>query len=100
MADKCFDIQDLLVKYGLLINLPPFKGVTALHLSDVKKTQTIARVCVHIECGIGQVKKCYLILRGIIPLTTTGSIHQIRLVCCMLTNFRRKLINEDGMDID
>ena len=100
MADKGFDIQDLLVKYGLLLNIPPFKGVIALHLSDVKKTQTIARVRIRIERVIGQVKKRYRILRGIVPLTTTGSINQIWSVCCMLTNFRRKLINEDGTDID
>ena len=30
MADKGFDIQDLLVKHGLLLNIPPFKGSAAL----------------------------------------------------------------------
>ena len=100
MADKGFDIQDLLMKYDLLLNIPPFKGVTALHLSDVKKTQTIAIVRIHIEHVIGQVKKCYHILCGVIPLSTTGSINQIWSVCCMLTNFHRKLLNEDGMVID
>ena len=44
MADKDFDIQDLLLKYGLLLNI---KGVTVLHLSDVKKTQTIYSKSMH-----------------------------------------------------
>ena len=71
-----------------------------LHLSDAKKTQTIARVRIHIERVIRQVKKCYHILHDVVLLTTTGSINQIWLVCWMLTNFHRKLINEDGTDID
>jgi len=87
MADKGFDIQDLLVKHGLILNIPPFKGATPLWLSDVQKTQTIARVRIHIERVIGQVKRRYHILQGAIPLTTAGSINQIWSVCCMLTNF-------------
>ena len=57
MADKGFDIQDLLVKHGLLLNIPPFKGSAALQFSDVQKTQTIARVRIHVQCVIGQVKR-------------------------------------------
>ena len=95
MADKGFDIQDLLVKHGLLLNIPPFKGSTALQFSDVQKTQTIARVRIHVERVIGQVKRRYRILQSVIPLSTAGSIYQIWSVCCMLTNFRKKIINED-----
>ena len=55
MTDKGFDIQDLLVKHGLLLNIPPFEGSAALQFSDVQKTQTIARVRIHVERIIGQV---------------------------------------------
>ena len=95
MADKGFDIQDLLVKHGLLLNIPPFKGSTALQFSDAQKTQTIARVRIHVEGVIGQVKRRYRILQSVISLLSAGSINQIWSVCCMLTNFRKKIINED-----
>ena len=95
MADKGFNIQDLLVKHGLLLNIPPFKGSVALQFSDVQKTQTIARVQIHVERVICQVKRRYRILQSVIPLSTAGSINQIWSVCCMLTNFRKKIINED-----
>ena len=39
------------------INIPPFKGATPLQLSDVQKTQTIARVRIYVERVIGQVKR-------------------------------------------
>ena len=95
MADKGFDIQDLLVSHGLLLNIPPFKGSTPLGITDVHKTQTIARIRIHVERVIGQVKCRYNILQGIIPLVTAGSLNQIWTVCCMLTNFRGSIIDEE-----
>ena len=95
MADKGFDMQDLLVKHGLLLNIPPFKGSAALQFCDVQKTQTIVRVQIHVERVIGQVKRRYRILQSVISLSTAGSINQIWSVCCMLTNFHN---NEDHSD--
>ena len=92
---KGFDIQDLLVSHGLLLNIPPFKGSTPLGITDVHKTQTIAWICIHVERGIGQVKCRYNILQGVIPLVTAGSLNQIWTVCCMLTNFRGPIIDEE-----
>ena len=40
MADRGFEIQDLLVKYNLLLNIPPFKGSQrSLSKKDVQATQ-------------------------------------------------------------
>jgi len=94
MADKGFDIQDLLVSDGLLLNIPPFKGSAPLGITDVQKTQTIARVRIHVERVIGQVKSRYRILQGVIPLVTAGTINQIWTICCILTNFRGPIIDE------
>ena len=45
LADRGFEIQDLLVKSGLLLNIPPFKGAQAfLSRSDVVKTQTLNKL--------------------------------------------------------
>ena len=62
MADRAFEIQDLLVPSGTLLNIPPFKGQKSLAAADVLKTQKIARVRIHVERAIGQVKGRFHIL--------------------------------------
>ena len=48
MADRGFDIQDLLVMQGLILNMPPSKGTSvSLQEEDVQKTQKIARLRIH-----------------------------------------------------
>ena len=50
MADRGFEIQDLILKHDLLLNIPPFKGsMPSLSMEDVKKTQRIARLRIHVE---------------------------------------------------
>lgn len=88
MADRGFEIQDLLVKPNLLLNMPPFKGSrTSMPVDDVVKTQKIASVRIHVERAIGRVKGCFRIFDREIPLTTIGLSNQIWAICCMLTNF-------------
>ena len=58
MADKRFDIESDLKKLNLALNIPSFLGTDAqFDKSDVIKTQTIARHCIHVERGIGKVKQ-------------------------------------------
>ena len=55
-AYRGFEIQDLILKHDLL-NIPPFKGkLPSLSEADVKKTQRIARVRIHVERATGQVR--------------------------------------------
>ena len=93
MADRGFEIQDLLVPHGLILNIPPFKG-SASHLSqpDVVKTQKIARIRIHVERAIGQVKRRFRILHGTLPLSVYGSVNQIWTTCCLLSNLGGELI--------
>ena len=95
MADRGFNVQDLLLKKGLLLNIPPFKSGTHLTEQEVMKTQKIARVRIHVERVIGQVKQRYHILQDTLPLAIAGSVNQIWSVCCMLTNYRGAVIAED-----
>ena len=95
MADRGFDIQDLLVTQGLILNIPPFKGTSvSLQEEDVQKTQKIARLRIHVERAIGQVKQRFHLLDGIIPLSLSGSINQIWTICCLLCNYAGPLISE------
>ena len=88
MADRGFEVQDLLVKPGLLLNAPPFKGTRpALTEDEVKTTQKIARVRIHVERAIGPVKSRFHIFDSIIPLSLAGSVNQMWVTCCLLCNF-------------
>ena len=95
MADCGFDIQDLLAKYGVLLNIPPFRESSSSHLpqKDVVQTQKIARVRIHVERAIGQVKNRFHIFDAV-PMSMTGSINQIWSVCCLLANYAGPLTAE------
>lgn len=57
MADQGFEVQDLLIPYDLLLNIPPFKEPSPyLPHEPVKKTQAIARLRIHVEHALEQVK--------------------------------------------
>lgn len=92
MADRGFEIQDLLVPSGTLLNIPPFKGPKSLAAADVLKTQKIARLRIHVERAIGQVKRRFHIFDSAIALSVAGSANQMWTVCCILTNFLGPLI--------
>ena len=78
MAGRGFDIQGLLAKPNLLLNIPPFLGADPhLQKADILATQEIARVRIYVECAIGQVKRRYRILNSVIPLMLSGNINQI-----------------------
>ena len=95
MADRGFEIQDLILKHDLLLNIPPFKGsMPSLSMEDVKKTQRIARLRIHVERAIGQVKARFHIFDNDIPLSLYGFANQMWTVCCLLTNFLGPLIAE------
>lgn len=96
MADRGFEIQDLLVKPELILNLPPFKGSkTSMTAADVIKTQKIASVRIHVERAIGRVKSRFHIFDKDIPLTLLGSVNQMWAICCTLSNFFGPLIIEN-----
>ena len=50
MADRGFDVQDLLAKFDILLNIPAFRNSPAAHLEEraVVATQKIARVRIHV----------------------------------------------------
>ena len=92
MADKGFKIQDMLVPYGVRLNVPPFlQSNTQMAACDVFTTKKIARLRVHVERAIGRVKD-YRILQGVLPASMWDSISDIIYVCCMLTNFGPPLV--------
>jgi len=94
MADKEFDIQDLLVPKRVALNIPRFlKEKDQLSLEEEAETRHIASVRIHVERAIERVQN-YRILQGVIPLSLHEQLDQIWFICCMLTNFLPALVEQ------
>ena len=91
MADRGFDIYDILPD-GVTLNIPPFKGSRSqLSAVETEETARIAAVRIHVERAIGRVKN-YHILDGTIPLSLKPVLNQVFTVCCYLTRFLPPLV--------
>jgi len=76
MADKGFDIQDLLVPLGVRLNIPPFlSSDTQFSCEDVVKTKKIAKLRIHVERAILRFKE-FRILRSPIPASMWDSLNE------------------------
>ena len=93
MADKGFQIQDLLAPLGVRLNIPPFLTSKAqMPVADVILTRKIARLRIHVERAIGRIKE-YHILQNVLPASMWNSINEVVYVCCMLANFGPPLVS-------
>ena len=91
MADKGFEIADLLSIRKASLNIPPFLNTSdQFTAEDVEETQSIAQVRIHVERAIRSIKE-YHIFNTVLPLSLAGSINQIWTVACLLTNFQGNL---------
>ena len=97
MADKGFDIEDLLLEKGVQLNIPPFLQSQAQFSSkDVQQTKTIASLRIHVERAIRRIKE-YHFFDSDVLLIALGLINQIYTLTCLLTNFQDPLIaNPNG----
>ena len=93
MADKGFDIQDLLDPISVKLNMPPLLHMQdQMPAQDVVETQQIAAERIHVERAINKIKNFH-IFDQIIPLSLAGSINQIWTVCGLLTLFQNPIIS-------
>ena len=91
MADKGFTIEDILTPRNCTLNIPPFLGEKPqFSAEDVKKTQQIAKLRIHVERAIRRAKE-YHLFDSIVPLSLFSLINQLWTICCILTNFKGPL---------
>ena len=92
MADKGFQIQDLLAPLGVRLNIPPLlSSNTQMPVDDVFHTRKIAHLRIHVERAIGRAKQ-FRILQHTLPASMWDSINELVYVCFMLTNFSPPLV--------
>ena len=91
MADRGFNIQDILPS-GVTLNIPPHLDESG-QLSESERTTTrrIASVRIHVERAIERIKN-YQILHNV-PNSMHNRINQICFICSILTNFLPPLVN-------
>ena len=90
MADKGFNIADLLETKGVSLNIPPRKNSEQFDSIELVKTRRIASLRVHIERAFGRVKS-FKILSSI-PNNMAGYASELFITCAILTNFQPPLI--------
>ena len=92
MADRGFEIQDLLAPRKVYLNIPPFmRSKDQLNPDEEDETREIASVRIHVERAIERVENCN-ILKQILPNSMSEDFDKIWKVCCLLANFKGPLV--------
>ena len=92
MADRGFDIRDLLLSREVKLVSPPFtKGRTQFVKGKVEKTSNMARARIHIERVIGRIKD-FRILSNRIPLNIADQLDDIFTVAGARVNLTPPLV--------
>ena len=94
MADKGFDIKDILEPIGCEITIPAFLASKGqFSKEELLHSKKIHNVRVHVERAIRRVKEFHF-FDHVVPLTVAGSINQIWTVSCLITNFQGPLLQK------
>ena len=92
MADRGFNIQDLLFSREIKLVIPPFtKGRTQFVKGKVEQTSSVARARIHIKRVIGRIKD-FRILNFRVPLTMVDLLDDIFTVASALVNLTPPLV--------
>lgn len=103
MADRGFNIEEDLAFCGAKLLIPAFtRGKTQLSIQEVETTRRLARVRIHVERVIGQMRK-YKILQNFLPINlikcpsdndrATCTIDRILITAAALTNLAPSVVS-------
>ena len=104
LADRGFNIHDDLAVIGATLQIPAFtRGKTQLPKKELETTRKLARVRIHVERVIGQLRKKYKILQNTLPIhlikcpsddnKTMCTIDKILIVTSALTNLSPTIVS-------
>ena len=92
LADRGFNIQELLLPYQVNLVIPPFlKKKKQFSLEDDARTKQVANARIHIERVIGRLKD-FDILKAELPLDMCDLFDHIATVICCLVNLQSPII--------
>ena len=95
MADRGFNIGEVLENRGITLNIPPFLGQRSqLSVKQVLETRRIASLRIHVERAIGRLKN-YRLCQSTFPLSLADLASDIVFVCAYLTNFLKPIVPPD-----
>ena len=97
MADKGFNVQDLLALKNVRLLAPPMMGKGKVSSKATTMTRRIAKSRVHVERMIRKLK-CFQLIRGVIPLTLKPYASSIIHVCAYLVNLSPSIIDDHDND--
>ena len=92
MADRGFDVEDVLQPLGVQLNIPPFmRGQDQLDEKDMVETRRIASLRIHVEWAIERIINYHSFDKSI-PTSLACVADQAFFVCAVLTNFYSPLV--------
>ena len=95
MADRGFNIQEMLASKGVSVNVPPFMNESGqFEERQLLETRRIATLRIHVERAIERIKNYHILDFVPITLCKNGIIDMIFFVCAMLTNFQPPLVED------
>ena len=93
IADRGYDVEDVLAHERVLLNIPPYFNGRSLYFSEneVVQTRRIAELRIHVERAIGRARN-FTILNCSLPANMASLADEICKVCFLLTNFDQLLV--------
>lgn len=93
LADKGFQISDLLEERGVALNIPPIKTNSQYHPQEVRETRVVGNRRVCVENVIGLAKKNDIIF-DTIPAFLHPYVNEIIYNNVFLCNFKSRIIKK------
>lgn len=90
LADRGFDISDVLEEKGIHLNIPPFKLKTQLSEEDIALTRAIANRRIIVENVIGLAKKNKILSEKIVT-SMWPIMNEVIYNCFMFINFKKQI---------